>query len=161
MRMLDRSGVGCPMCKRLPVPNDDDMTWMRAGQPLISLIADAYAQQRAKERAAEEEKAAAEAAAEAAAAVPDEQKDAVDLMNSAMDDLEKLFGFGDAPEPEEIEEPEPEPVEEEEYEPVTTADTKLDPMMYHYKDADYLVTGHRDLEIQYCPFCGSKLSVIE
>ena len=151
------------MCKRLPVPNDDDMQWMRAGQPIISLIADAYETQKAKARAEEEEKEAAKAAkeaAEAAAAIPDSEKDAVGLMNSAMDDLEKLFGFGDAPEePEEVEPAEPE--EEEEFEPITSEDTKLDSLMYHYKDADYLVTGHRDLEIKFCPFCGSKLSETE
>lgn len=145
MRMIDRSGVGCPMCMRIPVPNDDDMQWMRSGQPIISLIAEAYEAQKAKARA--------EAEGTAPAAPAEENKDAVESMNSTMDDLERLFGFGDEPEPE------PEPAEEEDdFAPLIEEDTKCDPLMYHYKDSNYLMTGHRDHAIQFCPFCGSKLS---
>lgn len=153
MRILDRSGVGCQMCTRLPVPNDDDMQWMRSGQPLSSLIAEAYEEQKAKARAEREKAEAAEQEAEA----PEEPKDAVESMNSTMDDLEKLFGFGDAPEPEA--EPEPEPEPEEAFDPLLEEDTKTEPLMYHYKDSDFLIAAHKDMAIQFCPFCGSKLAL--
>jgi hypothetical protein len=152
MRILDRSGAGCPMCSRLPVPSDDDMQWMRSGQPLSSLIVEAYEEQKAK------------AKAEAEGAVPEEPeeieetpKDAVESMNSMMDNLEKLFGFGE--EQEQEQEAEPEPEVEEEYDPLVEDDTKREPLMYHYKDSDFLITAHKDMAVQFCPFCGSKLSV--
>ena len=141
------------MCSRLPVPNDDDMQWMRSGQPLSSLIAEAYEEQRAKARAEKE----AEQAVEEEAAAPEEPKDAVESMNSTMDDLEKLFGFGEEPEPEA--EPEPEPEPEEAFDPLIEEDTKIEPLMYHYKDSDFLIAAHKDMAIQFCPFCGSKLAL--
>lgn len=148
------------MCSRLPVPNDDDMQWMRSGQPLSSLIAEAYEEQKAKARA---EREAAEAAAAGASAEPTaestEPKDAVESMNSTMDDLEKLFGFGGS-EPEPEAEPEPEPVPEEAFDPLIEEDTKTEPLMYHFKDSDFLIAAHKDMAIQFCPFCGSKLAVI-
>lgn len=148
MRMIDRTGIGCAMCARIPVPNEEDMQWMRSGQPLISLLAEAYEEQK-KRTAGEPEPE------------PEEEKiedfqDAVEAMNSTMDDLEALFGFGDAP----VSEEEAPPSEEEEFFPLTKDDTKLDPLMYHYKDADYLMTPSRDHEIRFCPFCGSRLAEI-
>ena len=159
MRILDRSSVGCQMCGRLPVPSDDDMQWMRSGQPLSSLIAEAFDEQKRKAREAEEAAAAPEQVEE-----PIEEeapKDAVESMNSTMDDLEKLFGFGDAAEPEEEAEPEPEPIPEEAYDPLIAEDTKHEPLMYHYKESDFLITAHKDIAVQFCPFCGSKLATIE
>lgn len=158
MRILDRSGVGCQMCSRLPVPSDDDMQWMRSGQPLSSLIAEAYEEQKAKARAEREKAEAAEQAAEEAEESSEEPKDAVESMNSTMDDLEKLFGFGGDPEPEA--EPEPEPEPEEAFDPLIEEDTKSEPLMYHFKDSDFLIAAHKDMAIQFCPFCGSKLAVI-
>ena len=130
------------MCMRIPVPNEEEMQWMRSGQPLFSLIAEAFEEQK-KKKSGEPTPAAEEA-----------PKDAVEAMNTAMDDLEALFGFGDAPAPKEEE-----PVEED-YEPLVKEDTKFDPLMYHYKDSDYLMTPSRDHAIQFCPFCGSKGMVI-
>lgn len=144
------------MCMRLPVPNDDDMQWMRSGQPLSSLIAEAYEEQRAKARA--EAEGVPYPGKEPAAAEDDgEPKDAVESMNSTLDDLEKLFGFTEEPEAEAA--PEPEPKAEEEYDPLVADDTKIEPLMYHYKDADYLITAHKDMTILFCPFCGSKLAL--
>ena len=161
MRILDRSGVGCQMCARLPVPSDDDMQWMRSGQPLSSLIAEAYEEQKAKARAEREAAEAKEAAEEAAELAAEEPKDAVESMNSTMDDLEKLFGFGGETEPEPEAEPEPEPEPEEAFDPLIEEDTKTEPLMYHYKDSDFLIAAHKDLAVQFCPFCGVRLSVTE
>lgn len=135
------------MCRRLPVPNEEEMTWMRAGQPLVSLIAEAYEKLRFAESQAEAEKAQPKAA-------PEEPKDAVEAMNNAMDDLEALFGFGDVAEKEEVA---PEP-EEEEFEPLTAEDTKFNPLMYHFQDQDFLIAGTQNHVIRFCPFCGSKLA---
>ena len=87
----------------------------------------------------------------------EEPKDAVESMNSMMDNLEKLFGFGDAAEPEA--EPEPEPEPEEAFDPLIAEDTKTEPLMYHYKDSDFLITAHKEIAVQFCPFCGSKLAI--
>ena len=140
MRMIDRSGIGCPMCTRIPVPNEEEMQWMRSGQPLFSLIAEAFEEQKhapVQETADEE----------------NEERDAVDIMNSTMDDLEALFGFGDAP----VKEEAPPPVEEE-FEPLVKSDLTIDPLIYYSEDRFYLMTPSRDREIGFCPFCGSKLS---
>ncbi|MCR5717592.1 MAG: hypothetical protein K6F80_00970 [Oscillospiraceae bacterium] len=154
MRILNRSGAGCQMCSRLPVPSDEDMQWMRSGQPLSSLIAEAFDEQKRKAREAAE---AAEAAVQDAEAAEETPKDAMESMNSTLDDLEKLFGFGDAAEPEP--EAEPEPIPEEAFDPLIAEDTKTEPLMYHYKDSDFLITAHKDIAVQFCPFCGSKLAL--
>jgi hypothetical protein len=130
---------------------------MRSGQPLSSLLAEAFDEQKRKAREAAE---AAEAA-NVPEPEPEEEapKDAVESMNSTLDDLEKLFGFGDAAEPELEAEPEPEPEPEEAFDPLIAEDTKTEPLMYHYKDSDFLITAHKDIAVQFCPFCGSKLAI--
>ena len=154
MRMLNRGKIGCQKCTRIPVPNEEDMQWMRAGQPLSSLIAEAY------EKQLEKEKAAASAESQAAPEEEPEAQDAVETMNSTLDDLEKLFGFGDdAPASEEAAEA-PEEQEEEPFDPLVEEDTQLTPLLFHYQDEDYLNIGSAHFVIGYCPFCGSKLSEV-
>lgn len=143
MRMINRNGIGCEMCSRIPVPNEEEMQWMRSGQPLFSLIAEAF----------EEQKSAA--VQETQEEPEDEERDAVDIMNSTMDDLEALFGFGDASVKEEEETP---PPAEEQFDPLVKSDLSLDPLIYYYKEVHYLMTPSRDREVRFCPFCGSALS---
>ena len=91
MKILDRSNVGCPMCSRIPVPSEEDLQWMHSGQPLISLMAEAFEEQKRKAREEAEQAAAPEKS-------EDSSQSALESMSQAMNDLEKLFGFDDSPE---------------------------------------------------------------
>ena len=143
MRMINRTGIGCEVCARIPVPNEEEMQWMRSGQPLYSLIAESFEEQ-------------INAAAQKAAETPEnEEPDAVDIMNSTMDDLEALFGFGDVPVLEDTSSP-----AEEKYDPLQKSDLSIDPLVYFFQEKHFLLTPSRDREIRFCPFCGSKLSEI-
>ena len=152
--MLNRGKIGCQKCTRIPVPNEEDMQWMRAGQPLSSLIAEAYEKQLEKEKAAE-------AKTEPEPALEEEPQDAVETMNSTLDDLEKLFGFGDDAPANDAAAEEPEEQEEEPFDPLVEDDTQLTPLLFHYQDENYLNIGSAHFVIGYCPFCGSKLSEVK
>lgn len=73
MRMVESSN-GCNICRRIPAPTKDEIGWIMSGQPLASLILEAYNKTH-----------------------PDSATTNVDgtigSMNSVMDNLEALFGF--------------------------------------------------------------------
>ncbi len=143
MKMLDR-GIGCEMCQRLPVPSVDDLQWMRSGQPLYSLVAEAVANP------------PAETAPTQQTEINTEGLSAVDAMNTAMDSLEELFGLGgDAPA-----KPAPAPVSPEEagLSPVIESDLINDKLLYKAENKIFMIFAHRNLEVMYCPFCGSNLT---
>ena len=146
MKILDRSNVGCPMCSRIPVPSEEDLQWMHSGQPLISLMAEAFEEQKRKAREEAEQAAAPEKS-------EDSSQSALESMSQAMNDLEKLFGFDEPAEPE----PESDPQPEDPYDPLVADDIKQEPLMYLNQGNIYFLTSYKDTKISFCPFCGSKL----
>lgn len=73
MRMTT-SNTGCDICRRIPVPTADEISWLMSGQPLTSLIAEAYSKEHPD-------------------GTTDNNNGTVESMNSVMDNLEMLFGF--------------------------------------------------------------------
>ena len=140
MKMFDRGTIGCEMCRRLPVPSDDDMQWMRSGQPLYSLVADSVS-------------TPSESANNALDTIDVSGLSAMDAMDNAMDSLEELFGLS------EVSKPAPPPAPEiSGLLPVVEDDLKTDKLFYKYGDKIFITLGHPNIEIMYCPFCGSNLT---
>ncbi|MEE5992837.1 MAG: hypothetical protein V3G42_06310 [Oscillospiraceae bacterium] len=142
MKMLDRGTIGCEMCRRLPVPSEDDLQWMRSGQPLYSLVADAVA-------------APAESTANALEDIDVSGLSAVDAMDNAMNSLEELFGLT---EPEKPSAPVAKASDDSGLLPVVEDDLKTDKIFYKSADKFFMTFGHPNIEIMYCPFCGSNLT---
>lgn len=142
MKMFDRGTIGCEMCRRLPVPSEEDMQWMRSGQPLYSLVADAVS-------------APSESEANALEKIDVDGLSAVDAMDSAMDSLEELFGLSETKKPEAV------PVDSPQGSdllPVVDDDLKTDKIFYKDENKIFMTLSQRNVEVMFCPFCGSNLT---
>lgn len=118
------NGKGCSMCKRMPVLSAEEVQKLKNGEFLHGLVENAHGEE----------------------VSPVVGHSAADTMNSVLDDLEALFGFGSAS---------ADPAQKEKR--VTDEDLRIDQIMYSYQDTFYLRGKRQDYSIQYCPFCGNHL----
>ena len=140
LKILDRGDNGCNMCRRIPVLNDEDKQWLDSGQPLQSLVMGEYdrTHQGSLNSSGELKDISAYMAKES---------DAVNAMNSAMDNLEALFGFDTKSEIK----------EDDILSGVTEADANFDHVIYQYDHISYLCTRRKDYPMMFCPFCGNRI----
>ncbi|MDE6088185.1 MAG: hypothetical protein K2G25_07335 [Oscillospiraceae bacterium] len=116
---------GCSMCRRIPVLSAEDVQKLKDGEFLHGLV---------------EENAHS-------TAKPVANRSATDMMNSVLDNLEALFGFGSAPTGDTV----------QEQNKVTEEDLSIDQIMYCYQEKFYLRGKRQDYTVQFCPFCGNHL----
>ncbi|MDE5885669.1 MAG: hypothetical protein K2H29_11430 [Oscillospiraceae bacterium] len=119
------NGKGCSMCRRIPVLSEEDVQKLQNGEFLHKLI----------EKNAQDMKN------------PVVNHSATDTMNSVLDNLEALFGFGAVPAGDTV----------QEQNEVTEEDLSIDQIMYCYQEKFYLRGKRQDYTVQFCPFCGNHL----
>lgn len=124
MKIADK-GKGCPMCRRIPVLSNEELQQLQDGKFLHGLVENAHG-----------------------VSEPDGNHSAVDTMNSILDNLEALFGFGSAPTD----------ANQNQMSKVTEEDLKTDQIIYCHNDIFYLRGKRQDYTVMYCPFCGNRLS---
>ncbi|MDE5753550.1 MAG: hypothetical protein K2H89_03265 [Oscillospiraceae bacterium] len=122
MKIVENAN-GCPMCKRIPVLSVEEIQKLKNGSFLHGLVENAHNTVK-----------------------PVTSHSATDTMNSVLDNLEALFGFGSVSA--DI---------AQEGNGVTEEDLNIDQIMYCYQDTFYLRGRKQDYSIQFCPFCGNHL----
>lgn len=110
------------MCRRIPVLSAEDVRKLQNGEFLHGLVE------------------------QSAPGTGKSGSSAADTMNSVLDDLEALFGFGSAPAGD----------AGQGRDEVTEEDLRIDQIIYCHQEKFYLRGKRQDYAVQFCPFCGNK-----